>query len=122
MREGHPVLWSLEYGRADGLLVLDDSYFEQDEPCVDDFNGTYVRTDATFEHNTTHTWNHGLGEIVTALLARGLRITGLDEHDSVPWEALDGQMEMLPGGEYRIAERPRRLPHSYTLQAVREHA
>jgi len=119
MREGHPVLWSLEYGRADGLLVLDDAYFEQDEAYVDEFDGTYVQTGATFEHNTTHTWNHGLGEIVTALLARGLRITGLEEHDSVPWQALDGQMEALEGGEFRFADRPRRLPHSYTLQAVK---
>ena len=27
--------------------------------------GTYVETDAEFVHNTTHEWNHGLGEIVT---------------------------------------------------------
>ena len=41
----------------------------------------------------THFWNHGLGEIVTALLDNGLRLTELTEHDSVPWEALPGQME-----------------------------
>jgi SAM-dependent methyltransferase len=120
MREGHPVLWALEYGRADGLLALEYSYFEHAEPFVADIEGTYVQTDASFEHNVSHTWNHGLGEIVSALLARGLRITGLEEHDSVPWEALDGQMETLPGGEFRFADRPRRLPHSYTLQAVRD--
>jgi hypothetical protein len=28
-------------------------------------------------------------------------------------------MERLPGGEWRLADRPWRLPHSYTLQAVR---
>jgi hypothetical protein len=39
-------------------------------------------------------WNHGLGEIVTALLdAGGMEIAGLVERDSVPWEALPGQME-----------------------------
>ena len=27
--------------------------------------GTYVETEATFTHNVTHVWNHGLGEIVT---------------------------------------------------------
>jgi hypothetical protein len=120
MREGHPVLWSLEYGRADGLLVISDSYFEHAEPYVGDIDGTYVQTDASFTHDVTHTWNHGLGEIVTALLSRGLRITALEEHDSVPWEALDGQMETLPGGEYRFADRPRRLPHSYTPHAAGE--
>ena len=41
----------------------------------------------------THEWNHGLGEIVTALLGAGMELTGLVEHDSVPYEALPGQME-----------------------------
>jgi hypothetical protein len=28
-------------------------------------------------------------------------------------------MERLDGAEWRLAERPERLPHSYTLQAVK---
>ena len=80
----------------DGLLVVDYPYFERPEPTVWDEGGTYVETDAVFAHNVTHEWNHGLGEIVTALLEQGLRITGLVEHDSVPWEALPGLMERLP--------------------------
>jgi hypothetical protein len=28
-------------------------------------------------------------------------------------------MEKLDNGEYRVADRPERLPHSYTLQAVK---
>jgi hypothetical protein len=28
--------------------------------------------DAVFQHTVTHEWNHGLGEIVTALLDAGL--------------------------------------------------
>lgn len=119
IREGHPMLWSLADPRPDSLLVVDHPYFEREEPSVWDEGGTYVETDAVFEHNVTHEWNHGLGEIVTALLDEGLQLTGLVEHDSVPWEALPGQMERLPGGEWRLADRPWRLPHSYTLQAVR---
>ena len=57
--------------------------------------------------------------IVTALLHNGLQLTGLVEHDSLPWEALAGQMEPVGGGEYRLADRPWRLPHSYTLQATK---
>jgi SAM-dependent methyltransferase len=119
LREGHPMLWSLADARADGLLVVEHPYFERDEPSVWDEPGTYVETDVVFEHNLTHEWNHGLGELVTALLDEGLSLTGLAEHDSVPWEALPGQMEQLPAGEWRLADRPWRLAHSYTLQAVR---
>jgi hypothetical protein len=49
----------------------------------------------------------------------GLELTGLVEHDSVPWEALPGQMERVPGGEWRLIDRPWRLPCSYTLQAIK---
>ncbi len=118
LREGHPVLWALEYGRPDPLLVLDEPYFEQRQPQIYEEAGTYDGTDAVFAHATTHQWNHGLGEIVTAVLDAGLTITGLTEHDSVPWEALPGHMTQLPGGEWRLTDRPERLPHSYTLRAI----
>jgi hypothetical protein len=119
IREGHPALWAVEDGRDDNLLVLEYPYFEREEPMVFDEGGTYVETDAVFTHNRTHEWNHGLSEIITALLDNGMELTGLAEHDSVPWEALPGQMEQLADGEWRVADRPWRLPHSYTLQATR---
>ena len=122
VREGHPMLWALDEGRPDGLLAVEYPYFQRAEALVWTEEGTYVRTDAVFEHNTTHTWNHGLGEVVTALLSRSMQITGLVEHDSVPWDALPGQMEKVGPHEFRLADRPWRLAHSYTLQAVKREA
>jgi SAM-dependent methyltransferase len=119
IREGHPVLWSLDDERADDLIVIAYPYFELDEPMTFDQPGTYVATETEFEHNVTHEWNHGLGEIVTSLLDAGMSITGLTEHDSVPWEALPGHMDHLDGDEWRLRDRPWRVPHSYTLQAVK---
>jgi SAM-dependent methyltransferase len=119
IREGHPMLWSLADSRDDGLLVVEYPYFEREEPIIFDEGGTYVATDVVFEHTLTHEWNHGMGEIVTSLFDAGMAITGLTEHDSVPWEALPGQMEHIGGGEWRLTDRPWRLPHSYTLQAVK---
>ena len=119
IREGHPMLWSLDDERDDDMLVVRYPYFEQAEPLVFDQSGSYVQTDAVFEHNITHEWNHGLGEIITALLDAGLAITGFTEHDSVPWNALPGNMEQVGSGEWRLADNPARLPHSYTIQAVK---
>jgi hypothetical protein len=48
-----------------------------------------------------------------------MEITGLVEHDSVPWEALPGHMEKGELGEWRLVDRPERLAHSFTLQARR---
>jgi SAM-dependent methyltransferase len=120
LREGHPMLWALADPRPDGLLVVEYPYLETVEPAMFDEPGTYVRTDREFTHNRTYEWNHGLGEIVTALLAAGMRLTRLEEHDSVPWDALPGMMEAVPGGEFRLRDRPERLAHSYTLQAVKD--
>jgi SAM-dependent methyltransferase len=119
MREGHPVLWALDDPRDDHLLVLEYAYFERTDPTAWDEGGTYVDTDAEFTHTRSLEWSHGLGEIVTALLDAGLTITGLAEHDSVPWDALPGEMERIGGGEWRLRDRPWRLPHTYTLQAVK---
>jgi len=104
--------------RSDGLVVVDFPYFERDEPTVWEDGGTYVETDVVFAVSTTHSWNHGLGEIATALIAEGLKITGLVDHDSVPWEALPGQMTKDDLGEWRLTDRPWRVPASYALLAV----
>ena len=119
IREGHPMLWSMADARPDGLLVVDFPYFEREEAIVWEEGGTYVQTEAVFTANTTHSWNHGLGEIVTALDDNGLQLTGLVEHDSVPWEAMVGQMTKDDRGEWRLVDRPWRMAASYTLQAVK---
>jgi SAM-dependent methyltransferase len=120
MREGHPMLWTLEDVGNEGKVLVEYPYFEHEEPFVFTEGGTYVKTDAEFETSETHTWNHALGEILTALLRRGMRITGFVEHDSVPWDGLPGLMERLDTGEHRLRDRPSRLAASYTLQAVKD--
>ncbi len=120
IREGHPVLATMaDLTGPDSPLVIAYPYFEQPDPQMWDEPGTYVETDTEFDHNVTYEWNRGLGEIVTALLDAGMQVTGLVEHDSVPWEALPGLMVVDDRGEWRLREHPERMPASYTLQAVK---
>ena len=119
IREGHPVLWSLAEDRTDGALAIEYPYFETPEPMVFTDSSTYVETDVVIANATTHEWNHGLGEIVTAVLAQGMTLTMLEEHRSVPWEALPGLMSVDEADEWHLDERPERLPMTYTLQAVK---
>jgi hypothetical protein len=123
VRDGHPMLHAVEV--RDGLLSLEYPYFERRDPMVWDDDRTYVETDARIAHTEMRLWNHGLGETVTALLAAGMRITGLTEHETIPWNALPGVMEpvterRLAGSEWRLSSNPARLPCTFTLQAVRE--
>ncbi|NHA68373.1 class I SAM-dependent methyltransferase [Phycicoccus flavus] len=117
MREGHPVMWAVDQERTD-VVALEFPYFETAEPQVWDEPGTYVETDVEIVHTRTLEWNHGLGEVVGALLRHGLRVTMLEEHRSVPYEGVPGQMVRDADGEWSLRERPERMPLTYTLQAV----
>jgi hypothetical protein len=77
-----------------------------------------VSTETEFAHTRSAEWNHGIAEILTAVLDAGLTITGFEEHRSVPWQAMP---DMVAGedGEFRLPERPDRMPLTYTLQAVK---
>ena len=116
LREGHPMLWTLADPRPDGLVAVEYPYFTPAEPIEWDEDSTYVTTDVQFVHTVSHEWNHGLGEIITALLNTGMVVTGFVEHDSVPWNARPGEMAENEG-EWRMRERPDRFPCTYTLQA-----
>jgi hypothetical protein len=113
------MLWALGESRPDGLLSVEYPYFEG--PGI-----TFVETKTYVDHEGDLTepesveFNHGIGEIITALLRVGMSITAFDEHDSVPWQALGGDMmTQIDGGEWRLRERPERLAASYTLQATK---
>ena len=113
IREGHPVLFTiggLDEGDSEvakaaaeaGLLVIQEPYFESAGAIVCEQPSTYVRLEMegkSFEAKESVEWNHGLGEIVGALLAAGMRLTALVEHQSVPWNALPGLMVEVGGGE-----------------------
>ncbi|MEY4136078.1 MAG: hypothetical protein RL205_206 [Actinomycetota bacterium] len=118
IREGHPMLWSLDESVTD-RLVVGYPYFETPQPLTFHESGSYVETDRPLQATTSHSWNHGLGEIITALLDSGMQVTSLVEHDSVPWEALPGQMERDENDDWRLVHGRERLPLTYTLTAQR---
>jgi SAM-dependent methyltransferase len=121
LREGHPVLWSLDDGREDGLLVLDWPYFEAAGPQREEDASTYTDANATVASPVAYVTNHGLGEIVQAVLDVGLTLTRLVEHDVVEWPALPGMVEDPDTpGRFRLRAAQRHLaPLMYTLEAVR---
>ncbi len=123
LREGHPMLWALDHDRTDDALVVATPYFEREQPVRFDEGGTYVDVgpDVTFQHTVTYEWNHGIGEVVGALLERGLVLEHLEEHRSVPWrpwEVFEPSEEHA--GEWVLPTAQRDLvPLTYTLVARR---
>lgn len=119
IREGHPVLYTLDDELTEPGYEMRYSYFEREEPLVWDDAITYTDNDAgiAIENTRNYEWNHGLGEVVTALIEAGLVIEFVHEFDRCDWRALpwmepDGERQWkLPDGEEH------RVPLTYSIRA-----
>ncbi|MDO5094766.1 MAG: class I SAM-dependent methyltransferase [Propionibacteriaceae bacterium] len=128
VRDAHPVLagliaqqvgahhpdrdqqpWITGPGAATPALEL--PYWERPEPIVWRDEMSYTGAERVASPESVG-WNHALSEIVMAVLDAGLTLELLAEHDNIPWEALPGIMTVDERGEYRLTDRPERLPAS----------
>ncbi|MCW2516163.1 MAG: hypothetical protein JWR11_5205 [Mycobacterium sp.] len=119
IREGHPVLWAMSDPRPDGLLVIEYPYFETSGTLFvehDSYTGS-----GTVASPESICFNHGLGELFSALLEAGMTITGFEEHRELAWNFFGEAMVASPEheGEFVLAGGSERLPMTYTLQAVK---
>jgi SAM-dependent methyltransferase len=101
--EAHPVYNVFENeGVAVGELIVRYPYFAHSEPLVFKVEGSYADPTADVGNQSEHGWDHGLGEIVTALIDAGLRIEALHEYPFLDWpagflvEADDGTWRLPP--------------------------
>jgi SAM-dependent methyltransferase len=118
LREGHPMLWSLSDPRPDGLLVVEHPYFETEGvPFTEE--QSYIDHSEPLTAPDSIAFNHGIAEVITALMHVGMTLSAIEEHDTVPWNPLGDAMEEVGGGEYRLRRDPARLATTYTLQATK---
>ena len=111
LAEFHPI--TDVFGDDDLTIVR--PYFNS-EPLEWDESGTYTDLTAATQHNRTIEWQHGLGDVVSALIAAGLRIALLHEHDHTlfpRWPFL-----VRGGAVWRMPEGTPTLPLMYSLRAV----
>ncbi len=117
IREGHPELWSLDWERDDEALVVRAPYFETEEPLSNEWDETYAGG-GKVANARSHEWNHGIGEIFTALTDAGLRVTRLTEHREVEWQALPVLQPSAGHGRWMLPEHLRdRVPLMFTMIA-----
>lgn len=119
--EIHPVAMAFENeGVEPGELRLAYPYWEHRAPLVFDVKGSYADPTADVGVQQEHGWDHGLGEIVTALIDAGLRIESLVELPTLDW-AVDFAVETEPGsGTYRLPPGAAgELPLMFSLLASR---
>ncbi|MFL5711974.1 MAG: class I SAM-dependent methyltransferase [Chloroflexota bacterium] len=115
--EAHPVLNVFENeGVAPGELRLAYPYWEHEAPLTFAVTGSYADTEAEVGDETEHSWDHGLGEIVTALIDAGLVIETLVEHPYLEWK-VDFLVEDGQGRWVLPADAPGELPLMFSLVA-----
>ncbi|MER6817768.1 hypothetical protein ABT299_51690 [Spirillospora sp. NPDC000708] len=112
-RRFHPFANILD--EADGTTVAYD-YFDT-SPQVWDEPGTYTDGDQDTRNTRSVQFHHGIGEVVSALAAAGLRVDFLHEHDHTLFRRFtslerDGAIYRLPAGRPRV-------PLMYSLRATR---
>jgi SAM-dependent methyltransferase len=85
--EAHPVMNVFENeGVAPGELQLRYPYWEHEAALTFAVHGSYADPDADVGDEVEHSWDHGLGEIVTALIDAGLVVERLVEHPFLDWK------------------------------------
>jgi SAM-dependent methyltransferase len=109
--EFHPVIWMFDTD----FRRMTYSYFNR-QTIVEEEQGTYADrgTDIVFE---SHCWNHALGDVLTALLAVGLRLDRFSEWDGSPHDSFRNAVKGNDG-LYRIKGLEGLLPMVYGLSAT----
>ncbi|WP_124641375.1 MULTISPECIES: class I SAM-dependent methyltransferase [Amniculibacterium] len=111
--EFHPVVWMFD----DNFEKVGYNYFNSGA-IVETENGTYADKNAEITQ-TSVMWNHGLGEVVSALIKNGLEINSLEEYDYSPYNCFNKTIEFEPN-RYRIKHLEDNIPLVYSITASRK--
>lgn len=109
MAEFHPVVWMFD----DDFKTVNYPYFNR-EVIIEEGSGTYTDRDALITYKS-YSWNHGLGEVLQALLDQGLQLQQLREYDYSPYNCFKHTVQTAPD-EFRIRGMEHQLPMVYALQ------
>ena len=108
----HPVVWMMDYD----FTKIEYSYFNI-EPIVEEVTGTYADFNAPIK-NSSISWNHHLGEIISALLKNGLQITLFNEMDYSVYNCFKKMVETEPG-KFMIEGFEKKLPMMYEIKCIK---
>ena len=110
--EFHPVVWMFD----DEFSKIQHRYFNSDA-IIEIEDGTYAEKDASLSERIV-TWNHGMGEVVSSLLANGLEIKALDEYDYSPYDCFNKTEKIAPK-KFRIKHLEDKIPMVYSIVAAK---
>lgn len=89
----HPIAWMFDYSNGNKKMKYG---YNQKEAIYDEYEGTYADESSKII-SKEYGWNHGLGEIATALTDAGLHLEYLKEHDASPYNIFPGLIKQKNG-------------------------
>lgn len=115
MAEFHPIVWMFEY--LESPIKMKYPYLKGDV-IYEEYEGTYGDNDSKMV-SKEYGWNHGLGEVVTALTNAGLQIDFLHEHEESPYDCLPDMVQTENGG-YVLKDYKGLFPMIYSIKATKK--
>ena len=115
MYEFHPFMCVFAYEDTPQLFY---PYFHNDEPLVEEMRGSYAAPKEGIT-GCSHEWSHSLSDVVSSLLAVGLRLDWLHEFPFVNYAAYQF-LSKGDDGLWRYGDPPHSLPLTFSIRATKE--
>lgn len=93
MVEFHPILWMFDYVDGQSKMAY---HYNQDEVIYEEYKGTYADKSSEMI-SKEYGWNHGLSEVINALIEAGLQIDYLNEYDESPYDVFPNLIQTKSG-------------------------
>jgi 2-polyprenyl-3-methyl-5-hydroxy-6-metoxy-1,4-benzoquinol methylase len=109
----HPVVWMYD----NDFTFVQYSYFNQDA-IIEDNTGSYADKEASIQYKTVG-WNHGMAEVMQALLDNGMQMEHVKEYNYSPYSCFPSMNE-VESGKFELKAFGDKIPMMYSLVMVRK--
>jgi ubiquinone/menaquinone biosynthesis C-methylase UbiE len=110
--EFHPVVWMYN----NQFTKVEYSYFN-DTPIVEDVQGSYANKEADIRSQNI-SWNHGMAEVLQALMDNGLNIEHCKEYNYSPYPCFD-DMKQIASQKFILPQFDGKIPMLYSVVATK---
>ncbi|MCA0133019.1 class I SAM-dependent methyltransferase [Winogradskyella alexanderae] len=111
--EFHPILWMFDYIEGKPIMKY---HYNQEAVIYEEYKGTYADKSSSII-SKEYGWNHGLGDVVNALIEAGLEIEFLNEYDESPYDVFPDLIKK-DSGMYGLKEPL--FPMLFELKAIKK--
>jgi SAM-dependent methyltransferase len=112
MVDFHPFIWTFD----NAIQKIEYDYFNG-APIIEQIDGTYADRNAPIKTQTI-SWNHGIGEILNALLKNGINILEFTEKDFSPFDCFEN-MKKIETDRFVFRHIEQSIPMIYRITGMK---